>query len=112
MLACFVLMRSASTDATLTGFFVDELGGMIGTSSYTGTISSTPLTLMTLFSLTAIPSGAVGFVGRLTTADIIYSTGGDGTATVPTAISTDMSSNTSRYPVLTQSTSFALGRVG
>ncbi len=110
-LEALVLRREGSTDSVLTGYFVDYLGRQISTTTYSATISSTPLTLATALGLTSLPVGAVGFVGRLTLANLIFALSALHDNTIPAATTTDMGSNPTYYPVLSTSTYFVLGKV-
>jgi hypothetical protein len=110
-LAAIILRRSAAASATLTGFFVDKDGRHVYSGSaysHTGTVSDTAQTLLEIFSLTAFPTSSAGFIGRLTVADVIISSGA-GSAGVA-AIKTDMASNPTRYPLIAQTDDIRLGR--
>lgn len=105
----YAFVRSTG-DCTITGIFTNLEGFQIGVG-HTGTISSAPITLLGALSLTALPTDATAFIGR-TSADVLYTPGGsnDGGITVITAVSADMTSNPTFYPVLTATTNLHLGR--
>jgi hypothetical protein len=100
---------ASAGDCTITGFFVAISGMQIGVGS-TGTISSTPITLLGALGLTVLPADAVGFVGR-TSADVLLTPGGsvDGLRVIP-AIGADMAANPTFYPILSATTDLHLGR--
>jgi hypothetical protein len=109
-LAAIILRRAAAADATLAGFFVDKDGRHVysGTSySVTMTIGATAQTLAEALG-TSLPTGAAGFIGRLTVADVIISSGA-GSAGVA-AIKTDMAATPARYPLIAQTDDIRLGR--
>lgn len=116
---CFL---SPVGNVTLSGYFCTIDGHPISpdggtTWSYTGSIgATTPITLLTLFSLTKLPQDvkdtlikAAGFVGQLSGTVAFCAASTDG-VTVPAAVSADMVTNVTRYPQIAASTGMRLGR--
>ena len=110
---------SSTGTATITGFFVGELGVQVGLPSYSGTVTATPVTLIAALGISALPPGAAGFVGQLSGQALSFSLcvppapGNQPpvTGTIPTANHNDMVANPTRYPQFPISSYFFLGRV-
>lgn len=116
---CFL---APTATVTITGYFCDLHGFPVSpdggtTWSYTGVVTATtPITLLTLFSLAVLPvvkgedgRKAAGFVGQLS-ASITFCAASQDMLTVPAAVSADMVTNVTRYPQIASSTGLRLGR--
>lgn len=111
-----VIRRENATDATLAGYFVNQDGKIFSpdggtTYTYTGTVSTTPVTLFTLFSLTSAQlAGAVGFRGVLSTAGVIYTFTQTSDFSIPSGLTTAMGT-VARFPIIATGTNLKIGRV-
>lgn len=116
----FLVLFTASGTATLTGYFVDDLGLQIVTGSdysYSLTITTTPTTLYELLTaaVKTYPTSAVRFKGVLS-ADIRYVQAATTRVskrarTTPVALATEIASNAARYGTIPADTDIRLGGV-
>lgn len=110
------VVSSNTGDCVLSGHFVDlngvPLPSVDGGSTYglSATVSTTAKTLAGVFSLTAIPSKAVGFIGRLTTNALAYSWAASSVTAVNSTVKTDMETNYAYYPQIAISDDLRIGR--
>jgi hypothetical protein len=106
----YVFVSAGGSNITISGWFQDFNGNPVGNPSYTGTVGATPVTLATALGLSALPANAAGFVGQISGTLSWCAQGAADGVTIPTAVTTDMQSNTGFYPQMPTTTDFHLGR--
>jgi hypothetical protein len=107
-LYAYAFKRASGSDATLTGYFVDDAGVQL-TALQTFTIGATATNFITLYGA-ALPDGAVGFLGALATSAIYVGLGSLAAGTVPSASPFDARPG-SGYPQVPVASNVGFGRV-